>query len=274
MSVIKSSDSASLDKKVILHLREFLACVNVLLQMETNMTYGPALDSLDSSVQQAYRRDIQHLIFSTKQYGRGKLFTSKFAKLAKHLSEKLEAEISNHEHPYTIDLPLDVEISYKDCLGDGSFGTVYKCTFLGMMAAAKVWKTNCINKEAAEKEASLFSKLRHPNVAQFIGYGVKESQPVIVSEPMSTDLRRYLDEKKKTAGEGPPLPLLVAMNILLQIAEAMNYLHENGVMHRDLKANNVLINVVEGPDGELSSSSVQVKLTDFGQSKLKLHDSG
>ncbi|CAK9193414.1 unnamed protein product, partial [Sphagnum troendelagicum] len=182
--------------------------------------------------------------------------------------------ISNHEHPYTIDFPLDVEISYKDCLGDGSFGTVYKCTFLGVMAAAKVWKTNCINKEAAEKEASLFSKLQHPNVVQFIGYGVKESQPVIVSELMSTDLRTYLDKKKKNAGEGPPLPLLVAMNILLQIAEAMNYLHENGVMHRDLKANNVLINVLEGPDGELSSSSVQVKLTDFGESKLKLCDSG
>jgi hypothetical protein len=274
MSVIKSSDSASLDKKVILHLREFLSCVNVFVQMERNMTYGPALDSLDSSVQQAYRRDIQHLILSTKQYGRGKIFPLKFAKLAKHLSEKLEAEISNHEYPYTIDFPLDVKKFYEHCLGDGSFGTVYKCTFLGLMAAAKVWKTNCINKEAAEKEAILFSKLRHPNVAQFIGYGVKESQPVIVSELMTTDLRRYLDEKKKNAGEGPPLPLLVAVNILLQIAEAMNYLHENGVMHRDLKANNVLINVVEGPDGQLSSSSVQVKLTDFGESKLKLHDSG
>jgi serine/threonine protein kinase len=131
-----------------------------------------------------------------------------------------------------------------------------------------------MHKEAAEKEARLFSKLRHPNVVQFIGYGVKERQPVILSELMSTDLRRYLDEKKEKAGEGPPLPLLVAMNILLQIAEAMNYLHENGVMHRDLKANNVLINVVEGPDGQLSPSSVQVKLTDFGESKLKLHDSG
>jgi len=131
-----------------------------------------------------------------------------------------------------------------------------------------------MNKEAAEKEARLSSKLRHPNVVQFIGYGVKENQPVIVSELMSTDLRRYLDEKKKNSGEGSPLPLLVAMNILLQIADAMNYLHENGVMHRDLKANNVVINVVEGPDGQPSSSSVQVKLTDFGESKLKLYDSG
>jgi len=278
MSVITSSDSASLDKKVILHLREFLACVNVLVQMKTNMTYGPALgpalDSLDSSVQQACRRDIQDLILSTKQHGRGKIFTSKFAKLAKHLSEKLEAEISNHEHQYTIDFPLDVEMFYKDRLGEGSFGTVYKCTFLGVMAAAKVWKTNRIQKEAPEKEASLFSKLRHPNVAQFIGYGVMENQPVIISELMSTDLRRYLDEKKENAGEGPPLPMLVAMNILLQIAEAMNYLHENEVMHRDLKAGNVLMNVVEGPDGQLSSSSVEVKLTDFGESKQKLCNSG
>jgi predicted Ser/Thr protein kinase len=273
MSVITSSDSASLDKTVILHLREFLACVNVLLPMEANMTYGPALDSLDSSVQQACRTDIEGLILSMKQYRRGIISASKFAKLAKHLSEKLEREISNHQHPYVIDIPLDVEISYQGSLGSGSFGTVFKCTFLGVEAAAKVWKTNCINEKAAEKEASLFSKLRHPNVAQFIGYGVKERQPVIVSELMSTDLRRYLDENKKNAGEGPPLPLLVALNILLQIAEAMNYLHENGVMHRDLKANNVLINVVEDQDGHLSSSSLQVKLTDFGLSKLKLHDS-
>jgi hypothetical protein len=82
MSVITSSDSASLDKTVILHLREFLACVNVLVQMKTNMTYGPALDYLDSSVQQACRTDIEGLILSVKQYRRGIIFTSNFAKLA------------------------------------------------------------------------------------------------------------------------------------------------------------------------------------------------
>jgi serine/threonine protein kinase len=272
--VISSSDSASLEKKVILHLREFLACVDVLVQMKTNIMYPPVSVSLESAVKDASRRDIHSLIRSLKEVKRGILFTPKFSKLAKHLSEKLEAEISNHEHPYSIGFPPDVEISYMHRLGEGSFGTVYKCTFLGVMAAAKVWKTNCMNKEAAEKEAHLSSKLRHPNVVQFIGYGVKENQRVIISELMSMDLRRYLDEKKENAGEGPPLPLLVAMNILIQIAEAMNYLHENGVMHRDLKANNVLINVVEGPGGQLSSSSVQVKLTDFGESKLKLHDSG
>jgi hypothetical protein len=50
--------------------------------MKTNMTYGPALDYLDSSVQQACRTDIEGLILSVKQYRRGIIFTSKFAKLA------------------------------------------------------------------------------------------------------------------------------------------------------------------------------------------------
>ncbi len=107
-------------------------------------------------------------------------------------------------------------------------------------------------------------------MVQFIGYGVKESHLVIVFELMSVDLRKYLDEKKNI-GEGLGFPLLLAMNIMLQITYGMNYWHENGVMHHDLKANNVLINVVEDSDGH--HSLVQVKLTDFGESKLKLHDS-
>ncbi|KAH8963475.1 hypothetical protein BDL97_04G013200, partial [Sphagnum fallax] len=112
------------------------------------------------------------------------------------------------------------------------------------------------------KEALLFSTFLHPNVVQFIGYTSHETQRYIVSELMSTDLRKYLDEKKKNAGQGPPLPLLVVIDIMLQVAEGMKYLHGRGVMHRDLKSNNVLINV-----------AVQVKLTDFGHSKLKLRDS-
>jgi serine/threonine protein kinase len=55
---------------------------------------------------------------------------------------------------------------------------------------------------------------------------------------------------------------------MLQIAETMKYLHENTVMHRDLKASNILINVVESKE-LCNSPSVQVKLTDFGFSKLK-----
>jgi hypothetical protein len=50
------------------------------------------------------------------------------------------------------------------------------------MAAAKVIQVNCINKHTEEKEASVSSKLLHPNVMQFRGYGIQESQPVMILE--------------------------------------------------------------------------------------------
>jgi serine/threonine protein kinase len=80
-----------------------------------------------------------------------------------------------------------------------------------------------------------------------------------------------LDEKKNNVGEGPLRPLLFTMTIMLQITNGMNYLHENRVMHHDLEVNNVFINVVEDPNEH--HSLVQVKFTNFGESKLKLHDS-
>ncbi len=67
-----------------------------------------------------------------------------------------------------IGISRDVEILYEHCLGVGSFGAVYKCKFLGVMAAAKVFQSK-VNKEGVEQEANLFSKLLHPNVVQFIG---------------------------------------------------------------------------------------------------------
>jgi protein phosphatase 1L len=153
---------------------------------------------------------------------------------------------------------------------------VYKCDFLGRRAAAKVLIRKITNRKAVENEINLLSRVRHPNVVRFIGYTHKETRNVIVTELMSKDLRTYLDEKKEASGERqPPLALLLAINIMQQIADGMNHLHESGVMHRDLKSENVLVKVVDDQDGSpLSSSLVQVKLTDFGVSKLNLHDSG
>jgi serine/threonine protein kinase len=84
---------------------------------------------------------------------------------------------------------------------------------------------------------------------------------MIVSELMSKDLRSCLDETVHEGQTRPPHSLLLAVDIMLQIAEPMKYLHEKGMMHRDLKANNILINVVESEELCISPS-VQVKFTD------------
>jgi serine/threonine protein kinase len=90
-------------------------------------------------------------------------------------------------------------------------------------------------------------------------------------ELMEMNLLRYLEENVHESQSGPPLPLLLALDIMLQLAEAMNYLHKSEVMHCDLKPINVLINVVENES--YIFPSVRVKLTDFGISKLNLNNS-
>jgi serine/threonine protein kinase len=158
----------------------------------------------------------------------------------------------------------DVQLKSQH-LGQGGYGCVFKCELHGEMAAAKLFSTsNPIEVKAVKNEAKLLASLRHPNVVQFVGYAVKENEHYIITELMSKDLRMYLKENF-------PLSLPLALDIMLQTANGMKYLHESGVMHRDLKADNVLINVVENES--YISPSVQVKLTDFGLSKLNLNNS-
>jgi len=157
------------------------------------------------------------------------------------------------------------DVQLAGFLGRGSAGSVFECRIHGQMAAAKIIYN------LAEVEAKLQTRLRHPNVVQFIGYAVKENQYIIVMELMEMDLRRYLEENVDESQSGPPLPLLLALDIMLQLAEAMNYLHKSEVMHRDLKSANVLIKVVENKESYIFPS-VQVKLADFGISKLNLRN--
>jgi len=132
----------------------------------------------------------------------------------------------------------DVQLTIE-YLGQGDYACVFKCQLHGEMEAAKLFCTsNIIEVKAVKNEAKLLASLRHPNVVQFVGYAVKENQHYIITELMSKDLWMYLKENA-------PLSLPLAVDIMLQIAEGMKYLHESGVMYCDLKADNVLINVVE-----------------------------
>jgi serine/threonine protein kinase len=61
--------------------------------------------------------------------------------------------------------------------------------------------------------------------------------------------------KGKKFGQIPALLLPKAMYIMLQIAVAVNYLYESGVMHCDSKVSNVVLNIVEDQDAYFSLSS-------------------
>jgi len=171
--------SAVVHQKVALHLREFFECTKVLLQVKRSIMDHPVSHLWHADVPKTFRIDIDSLISSIEDK-RGQFSSSEFEKLAHCLLEKFQAEISSHEHPYRIDISRDVEILYEHNLGSGASATVSKCKFLGVLAAAKVFHANCIYMQAVEEEAKVFSELRHPNVVQFIGYGVKGCESVIV----------------------------------------------------------------------------------------------
>ncbi len=269
-SMANLSNSVSVGKKVEIHLKEFLSCVKVLkiAIAEAGCKFKSDLSTIMDSelpmsgVQQASDWDretlLQH-INACLDSG----YTNIDYNLAKHLKRR-----SIHGQ-FLIKFD-DVDVHGKERLGEGSFGTVFKCEFLGRTAAAKVFgRPQNTSRKDVENEVNLLAKLQHPNVVQFIGHTFNETQEVIVLELMREDLESYLANRMAGNKGRPPLPLLGAVDVMLQIAHGMNCLHEIHVMHRDLKARNVLINVVKDDDTLELSWSRHVKIADFGIAKLK-----
>jgi hypothetical protein len=132
-------------------------------------------------------------------------------------------------------------------LGAGGMGEVYRArdTKLKRDVAVKVlpeaFARDPDRMRRFQREAEVLASLNHPNIAHI--YGVEERALVM----------------ELVEGESPkgPLPFDDAWKIAVQIAGALEYAHEKGVIHRDLKPANVKVT----PDGV-------VKLLDFGLAKV------
>ena len=149
----------------------------------------------------------------------------------------------------------EIEISDEE-LGRGGWGTVHKAMFRGTTVAAKRMYRHIVsdyNCELFEREMNIASRIRHPNLVQFIGATAQEKQELIIlTEIMSTSL---WDELQKR-----PLSQLETISISLDVAKALNYLHlmrPDPIIHRDVSSANVLLN--PGKDGEWIT-----KLSDYG----------
>ncbi|CAK9855470.1 unnamed protein product [Sphagnum jensenii] len=293
-TVISSSDSASLQAKVVLHLKEFFECVKVLRVIANgnqNLLFDHrnsllsevrdlelSMSTVESDVEKACNEDLNSLkSWIQDKYIRGWLvkLEAKDVKLANLVLEQLRPPgNSSLGHRPSSKLEYTDVIIGNRLLGEGGAGKVLACEFLGLAAAAKVFLADRSNAKVVETEAQLFASLRHPNVVRFIAYVIDKDQHVIVSELMQMDLRNYLDEFNK-GGDGSPrgLPLLEAIDIMLQIAQGMRYLHDGQMMHRDLKSKNVLVNVIPSTNSRVPSSVLEVKVTDFGLAKLKTDNS-
>ncbi|KAL8234380.1 hypothetical protein R6Q59_020480 [Mikania micrantha] len=141
-------------------------------------------------------------------------------------------------------------------VASGSYGDLYKGTYHSQEVAVKILKTERVNtdlqKEFAQ-EVYILRKVRHKNVVQFIGACTKPPSLCIVTEFMSGgSVYDYLHKQKGTF----KLPTLLKVSI--DISKGMNYLHQNNIIHRDLKAANLLMDEHD-----------VVKVADFGVARVK-----
>jgi len=141
-------------------------------------------------------------------------------------------------------------------IGAGGQGTVYKAadTKLGRTVVIKVLPPELTVKEANlkrfEREARLASALDHPNICTIFDLNDIEGIHFIAMQ--------YVEGKNvRELVSGRPLDLRSALSITIQVADALAAAHSRGIIHRDVKAGNVMVT----PSG-------QVKILDFGLAKL------
>jgi nicotinate (nicotinamide) nucleotide adenylyltransferase len=147
-------------------------------------------------------------------------------------------------------------------LGRGVEAVVYAATWQGLDVAVKVWelggKGSARRKrlEAFERERDLLCSLSHENVIGCHGGGLSGERAFLVLERADGPLW----PRRVAEGLLPRFPDARWRSALLDVARAMRCLAANGIVHRDLMVQNLL--VVGGPDG-----GFRVKLSDFGVAK-------
>ncbi|KAG0557350.1 hypothetical protein KC19_11G122700 [Ceratodon purpureus] len=281
-SVLCSSVSSSLQMHMDFLLQDFIRCLDIakIAIAETTRDQTFKLPIMDHSeffaamVEEAHMKDTEALVRELAALKEGKTFLQRrFGSsygLSKHLLRKFqpgsprspEARPSNSLDFRCIDMT-------DNSLGKGSVGTVFECKCFGMAAAAKCFSLLGDDSiKTLEEEVSRFTRLQHPNLIHFIGYTVREGQLMLIMERGRENLESYLARNGAKAAN--PLNLLKALDILLQIGEGMKYLHENNVMHGNLKMSDIILNATEKKNSyEDNFWCVQVKLADYGLSRLK-----
>ena len=162
-----------------------------------------------------------------------------------------------------------VQLLKSETLGIGSYGSVCKARCDNLVCAAKILHPTLFDPTAHQKiarkrehrlpikrfeqECEFMSAIRHPNIVQYLGMhqDPETGLPVLLMELMDDSLTHFLESSQEA------VPYHIQVNFCHDITLALSFLHSNGITHRDLSSNNVLL-----------CGNVKAKVTDFGMAKL------
>ncbi len=146
-------------------------------------------------------------------------------------------------------------------IGAGGMGKVFKVVHakLGKTFALKIIRDSLAGQDKARdlfyREARMASSMAHPNIGAVVDFGEDEKLGafMVMEFLQGEPLNRMLKREKR-------LSLRQAIEIIQQVAEALHYIHSKGIVHCDIKTENILL--TEVPDTK--RRRLQVKLLDFG----------
>ncbi|KAL2612981.1 hypothetical protein R1flu_024673 [Riccia fluitans] len=169
-----------------------------------------------------------------------------------------ESHAAMLEEKHTIDRS-ELKIGHK--FASGTYSRLYRGEYQRKEVAIKVVKQPDDDLQMSTRlerqfiqEVSLLSRLHHRNIVEFVGAMRCPPAFIVIMEYLpGGSLRAFLN---KNQGKG--LSLKQVLDLAVDIAEGMNYLHSQGVLHLDLKSYNLVL-----------SEDLHVKITDFGVARLQ-----
>ncbi|MEM1347089.1 MAG: protein kinase [Myxococcota bacterium] len=153
-------------------------------------------------------------------------------------------------------------------IGAGGFGKVFRALqapLFSLQGALKLLDFDAEGDfadalpEKFEGEAKALAQINHPNVVQLLKYGRHDNRPYLVMEFLDEGLT-LADEFRRRLEERIPLDRGFVKHVLVQVLHALNAAHNAGIVHRDIKPDNIMLQQKTG-------HPYFAKLLDFGIAK-------